>query len=233
MFAGISRILYPSSCLLCGAATPRGLCEDCAAELPENNCACVRCALPLFDAEQGMCGRCLRTLPAFDAAWSPFIYAQPLEWMIAQLKFNAGLLQGNVLADLMLQRLPAFTTKPDCILPVPLHDQRLRQRGFNQSVELAKPLAQALNVPLDTGSCQRLRATPPQTGMRASQRRRNLRGAFNFENKQKHQYVVLFDDVMTTGATLNELAGLLKRKGVQRVEAWSLARARRNNKKQN
>jgi len=232
MFAGISKILYPPSCLLCGAATTRGLCSDCAAELPENNCACRRCALPLFDMEQGVCGRCLKKSPAFDAAWSPFIYAQPIEWMITQLKFNAGLLQGNALADLMLQRLPMLAAKPDCILPVPLHNQRLRQRGFNQSVELAKPLARSLNVQLDTTSCQRLRATPPQTGMRASQRRRNLRGAFDFQNNQNHHYVVLFDDVMTTGATLNELAGLLKRKGVQRVEVWSLARAQRNNKKQ-
>lgn len=232
MFAGISKILYPPSCLLCGAATSHGLCADCAAELPGNHCACTRCALPLFDTEQGMCGRCLKKAPVYDGAWSPFVYAQPIEWMIARLKFNARLRLANVLADLMLQRLPVPAAKPDCIMPVPLHNQRLRQRGFNQSVELAKPLARALNVPLDVSSCRRLRATPPQTGMSALQRRRNLRGAFDFQNRRCYRYVVLFDDVMTTGATLNELAGLLKRNGVQRVEVWSLARAQRNNKKQ-
>jgi ComF family protein len=233
MLARISNILYPPSCVLCGAVTQHGLCAECAAELPENNCACVRCALPLFATEQTICGRCLRKQPRFDAAWSPFIYAQPLEWMIAQLKFNAKLLQGNVLADLMLRRLPPFTAKPDCIIPVPLHNQRLRQRGFNQSVELVRPLARALAVPLDSSSCQRVRATSPQTAMNALQRRRNLRGAFTFSNDQNYQHVILFDDVMTTGATLNELAGLLKQKGVQRVDVWSLARAQRNNKKQN
>lgn len=233
MFARISTILYPPSCLLCGAATRLGLCAHCVAELPENNCACIRCALPLFAAEQTLCGRCLKKMPAFDAAWSPFIYAQPLEWMIAQLKFNARLLQGTVLAGLMLQRLPLPVAKPDCIIPVPLHNRRLRQRGFNQSVELVRPLANALNLPLDINSCQRVRATSPQTAMNALQRRRNLRGAFTFINDQSYQHVILFDDVMTTGATLNELARLLKREGVQRVDVWSLARAQRNNKKQN
>jgi ComF family protein len=231
MFAGISRLFYPSSCLLCSAPARHGLCGACAAELPENTCACVRCALPLYDSEQLMCGRCLKKLPAFDAAWSPFVYAQPLEWMIAQLKFNAKLLQARVLADLLRQRLPALPARPDCIIPVPLHNQRLRQRGFNQSAEIARPLARALNLRLDVTSCQRLRATPPQTGMRAAQRRRNLRGAFKFQNDQNYHHVVLFDDVMTTGATLNELAGLLKRNGVRRVDVWILARAQRNNKK--
>lgn len=231
MFAWIGKRLYPPSCLLCGASTARGLCPACTTELPENNCACTRCALPLFDTEQGLCGRCLKKAPAFDSAWSPFIYGQPLEWMIARLKFNANLIQAAVLADLMLQRLPVLAVKPDCIMPVPLHDQRLRQRGFNQSVELVRPLAHALNVRLDLNSCRRLRPTPPQTGMNAQQRRRNLRGAFDFQNDQSLHHVVLFDDVMTTGATLNELAGLLKRRGVQRVDVWSLARASRDNKK--
>jgi ComF family protein len=232
MLARISRLFYPPTCLLCGAPAAQGLCASCSVELPENSCACIRCALPLYGTERGMCGRCLKKLPKFDAAWSPFIYAQPLEWMISQLKFNAKLLQAKVLADLMLHRLPALTGKPDCIMPVPLHNKRLRQRGFNQSVELARPLARALNVQLDVASCRRLRATPPQTGMKAAQRRRNLRGAFDFPNDHNYSHVVLFDDVMTTGATLNELAGLLKRHGVQRVEVWSLARAQRNNKKQ-
>lgn len=231
MFARIGRLFYPSSCVLCGNSSTGGLCAACADELPENTCACVRCALPLFDSERQVCGRCLTRLPAFDAAWSPFIYAQPLEWMISQLKFNAKLLQANVLSELMLQRLPEAAGKPDCIMPVPLHRQRLRQRGFNQSIELARPLSRALDVPLDVTSCRRLRATPPQTGMTAKQRRRNLRGAFEFPNDQNYKHVVLFDDVMTTGATLNELAGLLRRHGVQRVEVWSLARAQRNNKK--
>jgi ComF family protein len=231
MLAGISKLFYPSSCLLCGVLASSGLCAACAAELPENLCACSRCALPLYGTENEICGRCLKKPPAFDAAWSPFIYAQPLEWMISQLKFNAKLLQANVLAELMMNRLPALSGIPDCIMPVPLHPQRLRQRGFNQSVELARPLARAQHVPLDVSSCRRLRATPPQTGMTASQRRRNLRGAFEFPNEQNYAHVVLFDDVMTTGATLNELARLLKRQGVHRVEVWSLARAQRNNKK--
>ena len=233
MFAWISRLLYPPVCLLCGSATPNGLCAACTAELPENSCACSRCALPLYATEQNICGRCLKRAPAFDAAWSPFIYGQPLEWMISQLKFNAKLSQVKVLANLMVLRKPVLTTRPDCIMPVPLHRQRLRHRGFNQAVELARPLARALNLPLDLSSCSRVRATLPQTGMKATQRRRNLRGVFQYSNDKKYRYVVLFDDVMTTGATLNEIAQLLKRNGVQRVEVWSLARAQRNMMKHN
>ena len=153
--------------------------------------------------------------------------------MIPQLKFNAKLAQVKVLANLMVLRKPVLTTLPDCIMPVPLHRQRLRQRGFNQAVELARPLARELNLPLDLSSCFRVRATLPQTGMKAAQRRRNLRGVFQFSNDKNYRYVVLFDDVMTTGATLNEIAQLLKRNGVQRVEVWSLARAQRNMMKHN
>lgn len=231
MFARIRTLLYPPRCLLCDATTTQGLCADCARELPENRCGCARCGVPLYSAEQLICGQCLLRPPAFDAAWSPFVYAQPLVWMISQLKFNAKLAQVKVLADLMLQRLPSLTCMPDCIMPVPLHNQRLRHRSFNQSVELARPLAQALKIPLDTRSCKRLRASLPQTGMKAAQRRRNLRGVFDFKNDQNYRYVIVVDDVMTTGATLNEVAKLLKRNGVQRVDVWSLARAQRNNLK--
>lgn len=233
MFARIANFLYPPVCLLCGhpSGNRQALCAACTHELPVNTHACQRCALPLHDtAPDAICGHCLRQPPAFDSAWSPFIYAQPLEWMIHQAKFNASLTCARALATTLLARYqPAML--PDCIIPVPLHRARLRQRGYNQSVELIRPLAQTHGITIDTRSCRRLRATLPQLGMSAKQRRQNIRGAFDFDPRHGYEYVVLFDDVMTTGSTLNELASLLKRKGVVRVEAWSLARAPRGKSK--
>jgi ComF family protein len=238
MFARIANFLYPPACVLCGQHSlhAHALCDACMQDIIRNRHACARCALPLHDTSpHTLCGRCLRREPAFDTAWSPFIYAQPLEWMIQQAKFNTNLAVIAVLAEMLCTQYPS-ATRPDCIIPVPLHASRLRQRGYNQSVELIRPLAQQQGIEMDTHSCQRLRATEPQLGMSAKQRRQNMRDAFGFENRRGYQHVVLFDDVMTTGSTLNELALLLKRKGVHRVDAWSLARAprhERRNKKVN
>jgi ComF family protein len=191
--------------------------------------ACSRCALPLTAASNHLiCGQCLQKAPVFDAAWSPFIYAQPLEWMIHQLKFNAKLMYAKLLAELACDYLPQLDEMPDCILPVPLHSSRLRTRGFNQALELARPLAAALSVPLETKGCRRLLHTAPQTGMDARHRRKNIKGAFSFENSAGYDYVVVFDDVITTGSTVSELVRVIKRTGVRRVDVWSLARAEKS-----
>ncbi|MDH5483675.1 MAG: ComF family protein [Gammaproteobacteria bacterium] len=228
MLKRILQRIYPQNCVLCGAssASEAGLCVDCQADLLANPTACARCALPLAAASRHLlCGQCLQKGPVFDAAWSPFIYAQPLEWMIHQLKFNGRLLYAKWLAELACKQLPQLDEIPDCILPVPLHPSRLRARGFNQALELARPLARALSLPLDSRHCRRLIHTSPQTGMDAKQRRKNIRGAFSFENPAAYDYVVVFDDVITTGSTVSELARVIKREGVRRVDVWSLARA--------
>ncbi len=227
MFQGILQYIYPSSCVLCAAATnQQAICPDCSAELVLNIRACSRCALPVsIQQPDALCGDCLQQSPANDRAWSPFLYAQPLEWMIQQLKFSSRLSFATTLAQLAIPYLPQIKHKPDCIIPVPLHPKRLRSRGFNQALALALPIARALQVPVDTHSCRRLIHTSAQSGLDAKQRRKNIRHAFAFDNARAYEYVVLFDDVITTGSTMTELAKLLKREGVQRVDVWSLARA--------
>lgn len=220
--------LYPRICVLCGSSetTDKDICHSCLSDLVINDSSCTQCAVPLpFVTESQVCGNCLKNKPYFDASWSAFVYAQPLEWMIQQLKFNAKLSYANLLSNLALSHLPEMGEQPDCIIPIPLHNKRLKQRGFNQALELLKPIANSLKIKIDNQSCQRLTHTSSQTGLKAKLRQKNIKNAFSYKNKNKYQYVILFDDVVTTGSTTNELARTLKREGVKRVDVWSLARA--------
>jgi len=233
---GIIQQIYPANCVLCGVASDsiRGLCNNCAGEFRINNSACIRCALPLPAPSQSqLCGLCLQKTPKYDAAWSAFVYAQPLEWMIHQLKFNGRLSFAKIMSALAMSYLPDLDGRPDCIIPVPLHAKRIKKRGFNQALELLKPLAKELVIPIDVKSCFRRIDTSAQTDLNARHRRKNIKNAFVFKNTRKYRYVVLFDDVITTGSTMGELAKIIKRQGVERVDVWSLARAEKSSKKIN
>lgn len=217
--------LLPWRCLLCGGTGTPGmdLCAGCAAELPRNDCCCARCALPLSTSAQ-LCGRCQRHGPAWDTAWVPFRYGWPLDRLESRLKFGGDLSAGRVLAAQWCAA-PRPPDLPQAIVVVPLHTGRLRQRGYNQALELAKPLARTLGVPLLPRALQRLRATQAQTRLGAGERRRNVRGAFVLDERiHLPAHVAVLDDVMTTGATLGECARMLKRAGVARVDVWALAR---------
>ena len=224
--ARLQRWLLPLRCLLCGAPGANGadLCADCASELPRNVSCCARCALPLA-LPAALCGECQRRLPSWDAAWAPFRYAWPLDRLESRFKFGRDLAAGRVLAA-QWQTQPRTLELPALILPVPLHQGRLRQRGYNQALELAAPLAKAFGVLIRPDLLQRIRATPAQTELDAVTRRRNLRGAFALrEGATLPAHVAIVDDVMTTGATLAECARVLRRAGVQRIDVWALARA--------
>ena len=223
---GVLDALLPSHCLLCGARGQGALslCPDCAAELPRNDACCARCALPLA-SPAALCGRCIRHLPPWDEVWAPFRYEWPLAQLEARFKFGGDLAAGRTLASLWIAS-PSPADRPQAIVPVPLHGARLRRRGYNQALELAIPLGKHFGVPLLRDALRRTRATDAQTELTAVQRRRNVRGAFvaNLDGKAP-RHVAVLDDVFTTGATLAECARVLKRAGVQRVDAWALARA--------
>jgi ComF family protein len=218
----------PLRCLLCDGrgANGRDLCDACARDFPRNEVCCPRCALPL-KTPAPLCGECLEREPPFASAWVPFRYAHPLDLLEARFKFRGDLAAGRVLAELMIERAALESPAPPAlIVAVPLHVSRLRERGYNQAFELAKPLARAFGVPIARDLLQRTRATPAQTGLDAAARRRNLRGAFTVSTARPvPARVVLFDDVMTTGATLRECARTLRRAGVAEVSVWALARA--------
>lgn len=231
MWNTLQRLLLPAQCLLCRQHAGDGqLCIQCVADMPLNRVCCARCAQPM-ELAATMCGDCLRRPPAFASAWAPFRYQAPLDLLELRFKFSGQLAAGAALAELFIARaralqLPAVEGAMPLLACVPLHPRRLRQRGYNQALELARPLARALQLPLAPRLLRRTRATAPQTGLDARQRRRNLRGAFAVCSAAPlPDHVILVDDVMTTGATLHECARVLHAAGVARVDAWALARA--------
>ncbi|MEO7051834.1 MAG: ComF family protein [Rhodanobacter sp.] len=228
VWCNLHRFVLPLRCLLCGGAGANDLdlCADCAAELPRNRCCCARCALPLATPAV-LCGECQRHVPEWDAAWAPFRYGWPLDRLESRYKFGKDLAAGRVLSILWARESRPIE-RPLLLVTVPLHRSRLRRRGYNQALELARPLARELGVPLRHDVLRRVRHTAAQTDLDAVSRRRNVRGAFAVrEAASLPAHVAILDDVMTTGATLSECTRVLKRSGVARVDVWALARAPR------
>lgn len=208
-------------CLLCGAASNHGLvCPPCCSDLPALGCdLCPRCAHPAPAGQ--VCGNCLSTPPHFDATLSRWRYGFPLDGLIQSLKYGHQLAVADFLARSLLDGpIPAG----DMLLPVPLSDARLRARGFNQAVEIARPLARKLALPLALDICRRNTDTPPQAGLPWKARRKNIRHAFECNTDLSGKRIVVIDDVMTTGATLDELARTLKKHGAISVTNWVVAR---------
>lgn len=212
-------------CALCGQRCgDLGLCPGCVADLPFQGPACRRCALPLPAGE--VCGACLAAPPSHDEAVAIFSYAPPVDAMIQRLKFDGNLAYARTLGNLMAFELARRgMARTGALIPVPLHPSRLVARRFNQAVELARPVAARLSMPLDRMACARTRATAEQSRLDAPARRRNVRNAFAVLRPVDSADVVLLDDVMTTGSTLDALARTLKRAGARRVTVWVCARA--------
>jgi len=220
----LSLALFPPRCLLCGEPGGGGLdlCQPCNRNLPWLGVACRRCALPLPASETaGICGACQRGRSPLQQVRAAFLYQAPLNALVLRFKFHRDLSAGRLLAMLMAQAL-AGAERPQALVPVSLHLGRLRQRGYDQSLELAKPLGRALQLPVCT-LLQRRHATAPQSELDQAARRRNLRSAFTVAGSVP-AHVALVDDVMTTGATAQAAARALHRAGATRVDAWVVAR---------
>jgi ComF family protein len=203
------------------------LCYACYTQLAKNTQCCYHCATPLDipAAISPLCGRCLRHPQAFDSTHAPFIHQGAMRHLIAGLKFKADYKNARLLGALLAEGLAQTPQLPDCLIPVPLHKARYRQRGFNQSIEIAKATGKALHIPIDIDSCIRHRDTPHQTQLTAKQRRSNMKNAFSTRQPILAQHIAIVDDVMTTGSTVHELATVLKKAGVARVDVWVCARA--------
>jgi ComF family protein len=213
----LASLLFGGSCYLCRGSAREVLCAECAAELPwlppE---VCPRCAL----ASPGgaLCGRCLAEPPHFDATVAALWYRFPADTLVQALKFRGELALANYLAPALGERV---TEKAGCIVPVPLSAARLRERGYNQAVEIARRLGKGR---LEVELCERTRDARPQIELPLEQRQRNVRGAFRVRRSLAGATVAVVDDVMTTGATLNEIARTLKAAGAERVVNWVVAR---------
>lgn len=215
----------PAACALCGAGrAPEGLCGPCAASLPALPAQrCTRCALPL---ESGtLCGECLRDPPHYDEVAAAFAYAFPIDALIHRFKYGGDLWLTRTLAGLLGRACPP---QVDVLIPVPLAPGRLRERGFNQALEIARNAGRATGLPVLAAACRRVVETAPQAGLTRDERARNMRRAFVCDVALERLRIGIVDDVMTTGATMDALARNLKRAGAVSVSAWVIARTRRD-----
>jgi ComF family protein len=218
-------------CQLCDERCEAGqsLCGPCEAELPWLGGQCAVCALPLT-ATGLICGQCLKRPPAFEHVVAPWRFAFPVDSLITRFKHQSRWPRGRLLAEHLARHIQhqfdEGLPRPDLLLPVPLARKRLRQRGFNQAQMLANWLSPVLDIPLRSELLQRVQDTQSQQELDAASRRRNLRQAFALTDQLQisGQQVAVIDDVLTTGATAEALARLLKRAGAVRVDIYCLAR---------
>lgn len=232
--AACTDILLPSACLLCGHLLPTGqdarsFCRDCSSAISSLSPAhCLLCAQPFMSSGANhLCGTCLKRPPSFSAVHSAGIYQGLLKEAVHKLKYRNQLTLARPLGQLLGKAIAAAGSDfvPDRILPVPLHPRRLKQRGYNQALELARPLVRQLGCPLDTTLLQRTRNTPRQQGLSATERRSNLRGAFALSSTAPALRILLVDDVMTTGETVRECCRTLLTGGAEEVQVAVVGRA--------
>lgn len=211
----------PPRCLLCEAAGGP-VCTPCSKDLPWlPDLRCPVCALPTPGGET--CGHCLKSPPAFSHTQALFHYAFPVDRMIQQYKYREQLALAPLFGSLLAESLK--DSLADVWLPMPLHANRLRERGFNQAVEIARELARRTGIPMQAAWATRDRDTPPQAGLKREARRKNMRGAFHCSDAVSGMRVGIVDDVMTTGSTLDALAETLKNAGAVEVSCAVIARA--------
>lgn len=209
-------------CALCGGpAGRRFVCEPCAMSLPRPGTSCARCAVPL--PAPGPCPACRRSPPCFAAAHAVFEYGFPVDRLVAAFKHRGDLAVGDWLGGELAQAAGAWP-RPQLLVPAPLAAGRLRARGFNQALELAKAVSARLGVPLARALVAKVRETPPQQALGRAQRRANLRGAFRCAHALDAPHVAVVDDVITTGATADAIAAALKAAGARQVSVWAVAR---------
>ena len=226
LLLGSCRTLLDQPCVLCGGRTAvRHFCADCRLALPRIRCACRRCGQPLArPLPAGLdCADCILRPPPFSAARAPLHYRFPVDSALKALKFEGRLHYAPAFATLMASELEHLA-HVDALLPVPLHRWRHARRGFNQALELARPLARASGLPILTVT-RRIRSTQPQAGLSAAERRRNLSGAFAVTRPLPCRHPLIVDDVMTTGETCGQLARALLVAGGEDVSVLTAARA--------
>ena len=202
-----------------------GLCVPCLQDLPWHSASqCPQCALI---SNGSLCGSCLSTPPSYDATTALLTYDYPVDGLLQHYKYNTSLHLAHTFAALFTEKKrQQASTSPEIqrIIPMPMHRNRLKERGFNQALEIAKLLSKALSLKLDYTSCQRTKHTPPQASLNLKERIQNIKGAFSCQRNLQNLNIAIVDDVMTTGASLNELAKTLKQAGAAHVECWVMAR---------
>lgn len=234
----IFELILPRQCLLCRqlAQNCSGICAFCQTEFFQIPQHCPRCAtfttpdLIYSYSQQNLrfCGNCLTNPPPFAMTFALTSYTEVIAYIIARLKFQGDLSVASALGHLLTEKIKQHwylhTKLPDFILPVPLHAKRLQTRGFNQALEIARPISKRLNIPLLTDAVTRIKPTLAQTDLNADQREQNLQGAFVTSYNFSNLHLAIIDDVITTGSTVRILCQLLHYHGARQIDVWCSAR---------
>lgn len=224
----LTKWLFPANCGGCLKALSQGerfFCDACDKTLPYLDNYCTRCGQPFSDAHTGDCGQCLAKPPAFDRCFCPFEYASPISDDICRLKYAEQPQVAKRLASMFVQELKRQDLPlPNALVSVPMHNRQLRKRGFNQSTQLAKQLSKQLNLPIINGALIKDKLTPRQATQTLAARKNNLKGSFKLQHTINYKHLAVVDDVVTSGATAQEIAKILKKNGVDYVHIWGVAR---------
>ena len=236
VLTGLADIIFPSRCVVCGIVLSNNerirICSECLSRtgfVKAPICSC--CGLPFvnYEGTNHLCGECTSSKQYFSVARSVGKFEEPLLDVIHQFKYKGKIAVGETLGRLMAEfEYDSFSIEGySLILPVPLHQRRLKERGFNQSVILAREIAMRYSIHLDFGTLKRTIHTKPQTGLGKKQRSTNVKGVFEVTDSGRidGERVVLIDDVYTTGSTVRECARVLVKSGVEEVAVLTLARA--------
>lgn len=220
----ISQILDPRLCPSCQHPLNRSqmFCSGCYKRLIEVTNPCQLCGLENHNDDK-ICPACLYDPPRWQTMIAPWQYRGLTRELLLQLKFSESLYLANSLVSSVIGHFKNTPTRPEVLLPVPLHQNRLFERGFNQAYEIARILSSQLDIKLDFKTLTRIRDTEAQAGLSASKREKNILKAFNCQ-QTNYRHVAVVDDIITTGSTANEITKTLHRAGVETVEIWGLAR---------
>ncbi|CAC9971907.1 Competence protein F homolog, phosphoribosyltransferase domain; protein YhgH required for utilization of DNA as sole source of carbon and energy [uncultured Gammaproteobacteria bacterium] len=216
------RLTLKQSCVLCMEPANFCVCQACEAAFSNQINRCQSCAHPI-SGNLDFCGQCLSHSPAFDHAYTLYDYQDLIAQLIKTFKYSQQLCIGNYFAHKLAEKYQTMQHY-DAIIPMPLSRQRIRERGFNQVLELLSIIKKKPNF-IDTHSVHRIKATQPLTTLNPEQRQKEIKGAFH-ANPISYQRVLLVDDVMTTGTSLNELAKTILKAGVKNCDVLTLSRAR-------
>ncbi len=223
----IWNAFLPERCVVCHRVNYDGYagscCGNCHDLLAWTRNACKICGIWLH--HPGTCGNCQAQQPAYDSSYIPLAYVSPVSDHIQQLKYQQKLHYARSLADWLIGYLDTVLTDvPEILIPMPLHRSRLSQRGFNQAVEICRPISQHLKVGMDLSTLIRIRDTEHQTSLNEAARIKNMRNAFYCTVPIKFRHVGLIDDVVTSGSTVQSAAKALKQNGVEKVSIFAVAR---------
>jgi len=229
LFISLLNGVMPSRCRGCGEPSDQGLCQTCREKVVFLEATCARCGLP-YDREVPICGKCVGRRLYLDSVVALYLYAPPVRDLLHHWKYSRDWRSWEMIRALLVDGLKRReeglkALRLDGIVPVPLHWRRQWGREFNQSLFLAREVAEFLSLPLMDGVVDRVRHTPHQMGLSAVERRRNLRGAFSLRGGVRGKALMLVDDVATTLTTASEVARILVKGGAREVHLLVLARA--------